>query len=121
MREKLDQMQQLAVQHQQDSHKQTKHHYDQKAKERTFEPGDQVLVLMPMASGKLSAQWQGPYSIVQQVSPVTYTIDMYDRRKWKPTVHLNMLKQWNSPGCISLYSGIPQLHQSLHSAEPNRG
>lgn len=81
MRKTLDSMQELTQQHHLDRQKSAKTWYDQHAKKRSFQDGEQVLVLMPVASGKLAAQWQGPYSVLEQVSPVTYAIDMVDRRK----------------------------------------
>ena len=55
------------------------------------------MLLLPIATNKLLAQWQGPYSVVRQVSPVTYEIDMSNRRKKRKIVHVNMLKRWNGP------------------------
>ena len=46
---------------------------------------------------KLAAQWQGPYSVIEQVSPVTYVIDMSVKKKRKRNLHVNMLKPWHSP------------------------
>lgn len=50
--------------------------HNKKAVRRSFNVGDQVLALLPTTSGKLSSQWQGPYSVIGQISPVTYQIDM---------------------------------------------
>ena len=33
--------------------------YDQTARERELEPGEEVLVLLPISGNKLSAPWQG--------------------------------------------------------------
>ena len=42
---------------------QQKRWYDSNAHSREFNPGDQVLVLLPSSTNKLWAQWQGPYEI----------------------------------------------------------
>ena len=68
--------------------------YDKTARECSFNDGQQVLVLLPMSSNKLIAQWQGPYRVVKKISKVTYQIDMHDRRKCKRTFHVNMLRKW---------------------------
>ena len=34
--------------------------YDKNARDRSFQAGEQVLVLLPTSSSKLTAQWQGP-------------------------------------------------------------
>ena len=67
--------------------------YDRNARERTFQAGDQVLVLLPSTTNKLLAQWQGPYPVIRQITPVTYEVDMFDDKKRKRTLHINMLKK----------------------------
>ena len=37
--------------------------YDQKARERTFDVGDKVLVLLPIAGNPLQAKYHGPYTV----------------------------------------------------------
>ena len=64
--------------------------YNRTAKERTLKPGDRVLVLLPTASSKLLAQWQGPYEVVKLVGKANYLVEMYDRQKRK-VLHVNML------------------------------
>ena len=64
---------------------------------RTFKPGDQVLFLLPIPTSKLMAQCQGPYSVVRQVSSVTYEIDVSNKRTKRKIGHMNMLKKWHEP------------------------
>ena len=45
--------------------------YDRRARLRTFQPGDKVLVLLPMPGKPLHAKYRGPYSVEQQLGPVT--------------------------------------------------
>ena len=78
--------------------------YDQNARERTFQVGEQVLVLLPTSSNKLLAQWHGPYPITKVISGVTYQVDMLDKRKRSRVFHVNMLRKWNSPTPLSLWS-----------------
>ena len=68
-----------------------------KARERKFQTGDQVLVLLPNSTSKLLAQWQGLYEVVQQVNKVNYCIRMHDKPKKLGTFHINLLKKWNAP------------------------
>ena len=42
-------------------------------------------------------QWQGTYSILQQVDPVMYEVDVFDRRKRKRILHVSMLWKWHTP------------------------
>ena len=76
MRDRLDQMGTTASTAEETAKIKTKVWYDRDARSRSFAEGDQVLVLLPVGSDKLSAQWQGPYNVLKQVSPVSYCIDM---------------------------------------------
>ena len=69
--------------------------YDRNAREKTLEPGEKVLVLLPTSSNKLLAQWQGPYTVEKRVSDVTYQVDMSNKRKRHRVFHVNMLRQWH--------------------------
>ena len=71
--------------------------YDKNARERKFQAGDQVLALLPSTTNKLLAKWQGPYPVTRQITPVTYEVDMFDHKKRKRTLHINMLKKWSIP------------------------
>ena len=71
--------------------------YDRHARSREFQPGDQVLVLLPTSASKLLAEWQGPYPVVRRMGRVTYEVDMTDRRKRKRIFHVNMLRSWVGP------------------------
>ena len=68
-----------------------------------FQPGDQVLVLLPTSTQKLYAQWQGPYQIVKRKD---YVVDMHDRRKKHRLFHVNMLKQFVSPPACMYVSEV---------------
>ena len=67
---------------------------------REFQPGNQVLVLLPSSTQKL---WQGPYQIVKRKGQVDYVVDMHDRRKRHRLFHVNMLKQFvPPPACMNV-------------------
>ncbi|KAG5277592.1 hypothetical protein AALO_G00119390, partial [Alosa alosa] len=68
--------------------------YDQRARQRSFAPGQQVLLLLPTTENKLLARWQGPYRVTRQLGPVTYELEMPGRRKTKQAFHVNLLKEW---------------------------
>eukprot|EP00731_Ephydatia_muelleri_P026442 Em0018g542a len=48
----------------------------------------------------VSENW--PYLIKAKVTPVTYEIDMSDRKKWQRIFYVNMLKGWNTPTTMCL-------------------
>ena len=68
------------------------------ARECSFQTGDQVLVLLPTTSSKLTAQWQGPYEIIERIGQVNYRVSMHGRRKKQAIFHVNMLQKWHIPG-----------------------
>ena len=69
--------------------------YDKKARCRTFKPGDQVLVLLPLHGQPLQARYCGPYTVEQKISNVDYLIKTPGRRKEKRMCHINMLKPYH--------------------------
>ena len=52
---------------------------------------------VPISSSKLTAQWQGPYSVVKRIGKANYLLKMYNRRKKTAVFHVNMLQQWHTP------------------------
>ncbi|KAL5497080.1 hypothetical protein EMCRGX_G013479 [Ephydatia muelleri] len=71
--------------------------YDRNAREKTLEPGERVLFLLPTSSNKLLAQWQGSYTEEKRVSNIIYQVDMCNKRKRHRhrVFHINMLRQWH--------------------------
>jgi len=68
-----------------------KKYYDRRTKVRTFEKGDEVLVLLPTDSNKLLLQWKGPFEILERDRGDDYRIQLVGRTK---TFHANMLKKY---------------------------
>ena len=68
-----------------------KKHFDVKAKERRFECGDQVLLLLPTSSNKLLMQWRGPYEVIGKVARNNYSLQIGNKKK---TFHANLMKRY---------------------------
>ena len=102
MQEKLSDMSELARENLTKAQKRQKRWYDENARERRFEPGDQVLVLLPTETSKLLAQWHGPYPVLRRLSAVNYEVDMFDKKKRRRIFHINMLRKWHTPSAASL-------------------
>ena len=68
--------------------------YDKQARFREFDPGDEVLVLLPSDTSKMKAMWKGPYRVVRKISDVNYQINVGGRRGIV-TYHINMLRKYN--------------------------
>ena len=85
--------------------KKIKGYYDQKAKYRSFAPGEEVLVLLPLQGQPLSARYCGPYVIEKKVGNLDYLVATLDRRKRAQLCYVNMLKLYfrrkNQEGCFS--------------------
>ena len=78
MRERLEHMTEHVQENLRKAQRRQKTWYDRNARERSFQHGNQVLILLPIPTNKLMAQWQGPYPVVRQVGPVTYEVDVFD-------------------------------------------
>lgn len=70
--------------------------HDQKARERTFNVGDRVLVLLPITGHPLQAKYHGPYAVEHQVNDVDYVVSTPDRWKQRQLCHINMLKKYHT-------------------------
>ena len=97
IQEKLARMTELAHENSAQAKAHQKAWYDKNAREREFQPGEQVLVLLPSSSSKLLAQWQGPYPVVRRVGEVNYEVDMVGKKKRRRVFHVNMLRAWYTP------------------------
>ena len=72
-----------------------KRNYDRKTKVRCFQPGDRVLVFMPLSGSSLAAKYSGPYTIKTKVDNLNYVINTPDRRQKSRKVHVNLIKEYN--------------------------
>ena len=85
---------QLAAGHLKEAQANMKRLFDRSVKERTFEPGSKVLVLLPLQGDALKARYAGPYIVEKKMSDVNYIILTPDRRKKRRLCHVNMLKEY---------------------------
>ena len=70
--------------------RQQKYH-NRKTKGRTFQAGDEVLILLPTDSNKLLLQWKGPFKVLERVRENDYRIQLSERTKM---FHANMIKKY---------------------------
>lgn len=66
--------------------------FDRHAKVREFQPGDKVLVLLPIPGESLQARYSGSYAIQKKVGDRDYLVATPDRRRGSRLCHVNMLK-----------------------------
>jgi len=94
-RERLRHALEMANEHATKERTKSKTWYDRRACQRVFQPGDKVLVLLPIPGHPLHAKFHGPYVVEQQLGPVDYVISTPDRRKTKRVCHINLLKEYH--------------------------
>ena len=98
MKTRLQKVRDLAKDNLKDTQNSMAARYNQKAVDRSFIPGDQVLVLLPVTGKPLEAQFHGPYTIAKKESDLNYIIRTPDRRKKTQLCHINMLKPYHDRG-----------------------
>ena len=64
--------------------------YDRKAKARSYQPGDWVLLLLPTQHNKLQLEWQGPFKVLGGIGAHTYKVLVKAKTK---IFHANLLKK----------------------------
>ncbi|XP_078239960.1 uncharacterized protein LOC144586112 [Pogona vitticeps] len=67
--------------------------YDRKARERHFDPGEEVLWLKPCRENKLQLKWAGPYRVISKMSDLNYLIEQEENQA-RRVVHVNALKPY---------------------------
>ncbi|KAK0144590.1 Retrovirus-related Pol polyprotein from transposon 412 [Merluccius polli] len=78
-----------------------KEQFDQRAVDRCFSVGDQVLALVPQRTSSLSASFGGPYLIVKCVGDKNYVISTPEGRRKTRLCHVNLLKKYQDRPCTS--------------------
>jgi len=57
-------------------------HYNLRSKDKHFDIGEQVLILMPdSTSSRLFSKWTGPATVVDVRSPYSYTVELNNVRR----------------------------------------
>ena len=95
MRDRLQEMSGLVHESMVRAQQRQKALYDRGAKERGFEVGDKVLVLLPMQHNHLKLEWVGPYTVMRKVTPVDYEVETPRGHETK-IYHVNLMKKWHS-------------------------
>ncbi|UYV66067.1 K02A2.6-like [Cordylochernes scorpioides] len=95
----IEESRKLAIQRTHKSHENSKIIYDKTHPIPDFKIGDQVLVqtFFYPNTGKLTSKYNGPYTILKQLSPVTYEINRPNQPQKKQTeiIHANKLKHFH--------------------------
>lgn len=100
--ERLETARDLANEVERKSKKKMKEQYDRGTKERAFEVGELVLILLPTSTNKLVAKWMGPYPITERLGKTTYRVRTGSGAKGIRVFHINMMSRWESPSAVCL-------------------
>ena len=73
-------------------------YYNRRTRERKFDTGDSVLLMLPTERNKLTLAWRGPYKVVGTVGVVDYKIEISPGKV--KTYHVNMLKRYFHRGNV---------------------
>ena len=92
LRERLEDTCKLAKEAVQKNTTKYKLYADSKARDRQFQKGDEVLLLLPDDNNKLLMQWRGPFAVIEKVNQVDYVIRIKGKNK---TFHANLLKKYH--------------------------
>ncbi|XP_068233456.1 uncharacterized protein [Palaemon carinicauda] len=91
----------------------TKIHVDHEAQDRSFEVGDQVLVLRPGEQRPLSTKFTGPQKFLGKKGKLNYLVDCAIRRaKW---LHVNLLKPYQQRAYV--VGTVTHLHSPESNSE----
>lgn len=91
LREKMEAVIDIAHQNLKSASAKQKAHFDKSAKQRSFQIGDKVLLLLPTKNNKLQLKWQGPFVVIDKKHTNNYKVDL---GKTQRTYHINMLKRY---------------------------
>ncbi|KAL0168421.1 hypothetical protein M9458_036643, partial [Cirrhinus mrigala] len=94
--EKLHKAWDVAKAHLAEVQSKMKTRYDQKSVVRRFQPGDSVLVLLPVPGLAMQVKFSGSYVIDKRLSDTNYVICTPDRHRKSRMCHINTLKAYVS-------------------------
>ena len=107
LRDRLESTCELAGQELAKASKRHKKYYDTRTKDRKFEIGDKVLMLLPTDKNKLKLQWKGPFDVIKKVAKHDYRIDVNGKEK---TFHANLLKKYVSRNEDNVHNSAEIVH-----------
>ncbi|KAL0156516.1 hypothetical protein M9458_047762, partial [Cirrhinus mrigala] len=120
MRERLNKYREEATVNLQQAQRAQKLWYDKNCRQREYQPGQKVLLLLPTSANKLLARWQGPYAITRKMGPVTYEVYHPDKGKDKQIYHVNLLKEWKERHCDTAKTALMVRQVSLEEDEDDK-
>lgn len=93
MRDRLEKMGELAQTHMAEAQQWQRAWYNQSYMQRSFDPGQKLLVILPSDDSKLLAKWQGPYKVIKRLGPRIYHVFITGQQYSSKVVNVNLLKE----------------------------
>ena len=105
MKETLDKVRSLAHSNLLSSQEKMKD-FDVKSVKREFQPGELVLLFLPVRKSPFQTSYQGPHKVVAKENCLNYIIETPGHRKQKRKVHIILLKKYHPRDCDNADSNI---------------
>ena len=90
------------------------HYNNLRSRDKSFNIGDAVLILVKDSSNKTFSQWQGPAKVIEKKAPYSYIVELNNTRR---QLHASMLRPYytriNEITCAAAHIILPdELYQS---------
>ncbi|XP_063589651.1 uncharacterized protein LOC134766651 [Penaeus indicus] len=116
LKTKLNFVRKFALENLKDAQRKMKDNFDKEAVEREFNPGDKVLMLLPVRKLPFQASYQGPFEVIKKVGKVNYVVSTPGRRKSKRLVHVNLIKAYHTQNLQVVNSLVHEVGDELKTA-----
>ena len=67
------------------------HYYNLRSRDKSFNIGDAVLILIPDSTSKTFSQWQGPAKVIAKKAPYTYVVELNGTQR---QLHASMIRPY---------------------------
>ena len=93
LHDKLEVVKTCATTHSQREQEKYATHYNLRSKDKQFEVGEKVLILMPdSTASRAFSKWTGPATVVEVLSPYSYAVDVAGTKRH---FHANKLRKFH--------------------------
>lgn len=118
LQERLAESAKIAAQNADISASRYKSYFDVKSQDRQFQPGDEVLVLLPSDTSKLLIAWKGPYKVLEKKGKVDYLIGCPRGPK---LYHANLLKRYFRRSRVNFVQVLDEVSSGEDSTPDEEG
>ena len=113
MRHRLKETCEIARDHLQNAQEKNIKYANRRAKMRTLQPGDHVLIFLADSPKKLLMSWRGPYVVLERIGCYNYVLDIDRVRQ---THHINLLRKYFGRSAVDGDSTTPQAEPQAAAA-----